>query len=84
MKFIDFRSDSVTWPTEEMRSAMQQAVVGDDAYGEDPTTAELESYGASLVGKEAAVFVPSGTFANQIALITHCRRGDEIIIDDRS
>ena len=84
MKFIDFRSDSVTWPTEEMRAAMQQALVGDDAFGEDPTTAELESYGASLVGKEAAVFVPSGTFANQIALITHCNRGDEIIIDDRS
>ena len=84
MKYIDFRSDSVTWPTEEMRAAMQQALVGDDAFGEDPTTAELESYGASLVGKEAAVFVPSGTFANQIALITHCNRGDEIIIDDRS
>ena len=84
MKFIDFRSDSVTWPTEEMRAAMQQALVGDDAFGEDPTTAELESYGASLVGKEAAVFVPSGTFANQIALITHCNRGDEIIIDDRA
>lgn len=84
MNYIDFRSDSVTWPTEEMRSAMQQAIVGDDAYGEDPTTKELENYGASLVGKEAAVFVPSGTFANQIALITHCKRGDEIIIDDRS
>lgn len=84
MNYIDFRSDSVTWPTEEMRSAMMQAIVGDDAFGEDPTTNELESYGASLAGKEASLFVASGTLANQLAIFTHCNRGDEIIVDDRS
>ena len=72
MNYIDFRSDSVTWPTEEMRSAMMQAIVGDDAFGEDPTTNELESYGASLAGKEASLFVASGTLANQLAIFTHC------------
>lgn len=84
MNYIDFRSDSVTWPTEEMRSAMQQAIVGDHAFDEDPTTKELENYGASLVGKEAALFVPTGTLANQIALLTYCNRGDEVIVDNNS
>lgn len=82
MKFIDLRSDTVTWPTDEMREAMKNASVGDDGYQDDETTKELESYGASLTGKEAALFVPSGTFGNQLALFTHCNRGQEVILDD--
>ena len=82
MKWIDLRSDTVTEPTEMMRSAMMNATVGDDVYGDDPTVAELESYAAKLVGKEAALFVPSGTFANQLALLTHCSPGDEIILGE--
>jgi threonine aldolase len=65
-----------------MREAMSQAKVGDDVYGDDPTVRELEQYAASLTGKEAALFVPSGTFGNQLALFTHCRRGNEVILDD--
>lgn len=82
MNVIDLRSDTVTWPTEQMREAMKNALVGDDGYAEDPTTVELESYAASLTGKEAALFVPSGTFANQLALFTHCKRGQEVVLDD--
>jgi len=78
---IDLRSDTVTQPTEEMRAAMAIAPVGDDVYGEDPTINELEHYAAALIGKEAALFVPSGTMGNQIALLTHTRRGDEVICD---
>lgn len=84
MNFIDLRSDTVTWPTDQMREAMKEAAVGDDVYGDDPTTIELESYAASLTGKEAALFVPSGTFGNQLALFTHCRRGQEVVLDDAS
>ncbi len=84
MNFIDFRSDTVTWPTDQMREAMKNAAVGDDVYRDDPTTKELESYAASLTGKEAALFVPSGTFGNQLALFTHCRRGQEVVLDDAS
>lgn len=84
MNFIDLRSDTVTWPTDQMREAMKNAAVGDDGYGDDPTTIELESYAASLTGKEAAIFVPSGTFGNQLALFTHCRRGQEVVLDDSS
>lgn len=80
MKYIDFRSDTVTQPTEEMRKAISQAIVGDDVYDDDPTVKELESFSAELLGKEAALFVPSGTFANQLAVLTHTRRGDEIIV----
>nr|WP_255945227.1 beta-eliminating lyase-related protein [Brucepastera parasyntrophica] len=75
MKYIDLRSDTVTWPTKEMRDAMANAVVGDDVYGDDPTVIELEAYAASLTAKEAALFVPSGTFGNQLALFTHCPEG---------
>ncbi|WP_286905139.1 low-specificity L-threonine aldolase [Clostridium sp. UBA1652] len=81
-KIIDLRSDTVTQPTPEMREAMSKALVGDDVYGDDPTVNELEEYAAKLVGKEAALFVPSGTFGNQLALFTHCKRGDEVILGD--
>lgn len=82
MRYIDLRSDTVTNPTDKMREAMFNAVVGDDVYGDDPTMKELEEYAAKLVGKEAALFVPSGTFGNQLALFTHCNRGDEVILAD--
>jgi threonine aldolase len=82
MDMIDLRSDTVTRPTASMRAAMAQAEVGDDGYGDDPTVKELEAMGASLLGKEAAVFVPSGTFGNQLAIFTHCRRGDEVILGE--
>ncbi len=77
---MDFRSDTVTKPTEEMRRAMYEAEVGDDVYGDDPTVNELEKLAADLLGKDAALFVPSGTFSNQLAIMTHTRRGDEIIV----
>lgn len=80
MKFIDLRSDTVTMPTDEMRQAMASAEVGDDVYGDDPTINKLESLAAQKLGKEAAIFVPSGTFGNQLALLTHARRGQEVII----
>jgi threonine aldolase len=82
MKYIDLRSDTVTWPTDEMREAMARAEVGDDVYEDDPTINELQKRGAALVGKEAALFVPSGTFGNQLALFTHCPRGTEVILGD--
>jgi threonine aldolase len=82
MNFIDLRSDTVTEPTDEMRAAMFEAQVGDDVYRDDPTMIELENYAAYLTGKEAALFVPSGTFGNQLALFTHCRRGSEVILGD--
>ena len=78
---IDLRSDTVTKPTQAMRDAMAAADVGDDVYGDDPTVNELEAEAASRMGKEAALFVPSGTMGNQIALMTHCRRGDEALLD---
>lgn len=81
MRYIDLRSDTVTMPTEEMRTAMANAPVGDDVYGDDPTVSELEKIAAQMVGKEAALFVPSGTFGNQLALLTHTRRGDEVILE---
>ncbi|WP_129595680.1 low-specificity L-threonine aldolase [Anaerophilus nitritogenes] len=82
MKKIDLRSDTVTQPTQKMREAMFHAVVGDDVYEDDPTIKELEEYAAKIVGKEDALFVPSGTFGNQLALFTHCKRGDEVILGD--
>lgn len=84
MRFIDLRSDTVTVPTETMKKAMFEAEVGDDVYGDDPTVNELEAFAAKLTGKEAALFVPSGTFGNQLALLTHCKRGDEVIVGDDS
>lgn len=80
MKFIDLRSDTVTMPTDEMRRAMAHAEVGDDVYEDDPTINKLEKLAAEKSGKEAALFVPSGTFGNQLALLTHARRGQEVII----
>ncbi len=81
---IDFRSDTVTQPTPEMRTAMADAPVGDDIYGDDPTVIKLESMAAERVGMEAALFVPSGIMGNQLAIMAACKRGDEIIIDVNS
>ena len=78
----DLRSDTVTTPTEEMREAMRCAAVGDDVYGEDPTVNRLEELAAEKLGKEAALYVPSGTMGNQIALLTHARRGQEVILEE--
>ncbi len=82
MKIIDLRSDTVTVPTQAMREAMYKAEVGDDVYGDDPTVRNLEQYAAEIAGKEAALFVPSGTFGNQLALFIHCRHGSEVILGD--
>lgn len=79
---IDLRSDTLTQPTAAMRNAMAQAPVGDDVWGEDPTVARLQERSADLLGKPAALFVPSGTMANQIALLTHCDRADEVFVGD--
>lgn len=81
-RVIDLRSDTVSQPTDEMRQAMFNAEVGDDVYGDDPTVQKLEKLAASMVGKEAALFVPSGTFGNQLALFTHCNRGTEVILGE--
>jgi len=82
MDLIDLRSDTVTQPTPAMREAMARAEVGDDVYGEDPTVLELERRVAKLLGKERALFVPSGTMGNQLALLVHTRPGDEVIIGE--
>ncbi len=84
MKIIDLRSDTVTHPTQSMREAMFRAEVGDDVFGDDPTVNSLEKLAAKLTGKEAALFVPSGTMGNLICLLTHCGRGDEAILGDQS
>lgn len=81
---IDLRSDTVTKPTLEMRQAAFDAVVGDDVYGEDPTLLELEELSANMLGKEAAMFVTSGTQGNQIAVLTQCVGGQEIIVEEES
>ncbi len=81
---VDLRSDTVTHPTSAMREAMYRAEVGDDVYGEDPSINRLEALAAEKVSKEAALFVPSGTMGNALAIMTHCRRGDEVIVGDRS
>lgn len=81
---IDLRSDTVTHPSPAMRRAMYEAEVGDDVYGEDPTVNRLEELAAEKVGKEAALFVTSGTQGNVIAMLTHCGRGDEIILGDQA
>ena len=82
MQIVDIRSDTVTCPTVAMRKAMADAEVGDDVYGSDPSINKLEKISAELLGKEAAVFVPSGTFGNQLALFTHCSRGTEILLGE--
>jgi len=81
---IDMRSDTVTKPTPAMRHAMAEAEVGDDVYGEDPTVRRLEELAANMLGKEAAVFVPSGTMGNLISVLAHCGRGDEVILGTQS
>jgi threonine aldolase len=77
---VDLRSDTVTRPSQPMREAMAKAAVGDDVYGEDPTVNQLQERVAALLGKEAALYVPSGTMANQIALSVHTRPGDEVLV----
>ncbi len=84
MDFIDLRSDTVTKPTPEMREAMAEAEVGDDVYGDDPTVNKLQEKAAEMLGKGAALFVPSGTMGNLLALLVHCSRGEEAIVGDKS
>ncbi len=84
MNMLDFRSDTVTHPTPAMREAMAKAEVGDDVYQDDPTTNRLEALAAEMLGKEAALFVPSGTMGNQLALMTHTKKGDEAIVSEAS
>lgn len=84
MEFIDLRSDTVTKPTPEMREAIAEAEVGDDVYGDDPTVNRLEEKAAEMLGKEAALFVPSGTMGNLLAILVHCSRGEEVICGDKS
>lgn len=79
MKIIDLRSDTVTKPTQQMRQIMANAEVGDDVYGDDPSVNELEEFAAKLLHKEAALFVPSGTFSNQLAILTHTEPSNEVI-----
>jgi threonine aldolase len=81
---IDLRSDTVTHPTPSMRRAMADAELGDDVYGEDPTVNRLEEVAAARLGKEAALLVASGTMGNLVSLLTHCGRGDEVILGNRS
>ncbi len=84
MDAIDLRSDTVTLPSPAMRAAMANADLGDDVYGEDPTINRLERRAAELLGKEAALFVASGTMSNLVALLTHCGRGDEAIVGSQA
>lgn len=84
MTTYDLRSDTVTRPSPAMRRAMADADVGDDVYGEDPTVTRLEARVAELLGKEAALFVPSGTMANQIALLVQTRPGDEVVVEQNA
>ena len=84
MPTIDLRSDTLTQPTQAMREAMAQAQVGDDVFEEDPTVNHLEVLAAEKMGKEKALFVPSGTMGNLISVLTHCNRGDQVFLGDRS
>jgi threonine aldolase len=81
---IDLRSDTVTLPTPEMREAIARAELGDDVYGEDPSVNRLEAMAASMMGKEAALLVPSGTMGNLAAMLTHCARGTKAIVGSQS
>src|SRR5271154_1525501 len=81
---IDLRSDTVTQPSEKMRLAMANAVVGDDVYGEDPTVNRLEQRAAEIFGKEAGLFVPTGTMGNTIAIKMHTNHGQEVICESRA
>src|SRR3569832_2702450 len=80
---IDLRSDTVTRPTPSMRRAMAEAEVGDDVYGEDPTVNRLQERAAELFAKEAALFVPTGSMGNQVAVKLHTRPGQEVVIEER-
>jgi threonine aldolase len=84
VKTIDLRSDTVTLPTQTMREAIYHAELGDDVFGEDPTTNCLEKMAAERMGKEAAMLVASGTMGNLVCVLTHCRRGEEVILGDQS
>lgn len=84
MEWFDFRSDTVTQPTPAMRAAMAESALGDDVFGDDPTVNRLEALAAERLGKQAAVFVSSGTMGNLAAVLSHCQRGDEIILGDQS
>ena len=84
MKIIDLRSDTVTLPTPAMREAINNAELGDDVYGEDTATNRLQEMAAEMVGKEAALLVPSGTMGNLVCVLTHCARGEEVILGDKS
>lgn len=84
MRPIELRSDTFTLPSEAMREAIARAELGDDVFGEDPTVNRLQEAAAGLMGTEAALFVPSGSMANLASLLSHCRRGDEILLGDRS
>ena len=84
MKKIDLRSDTITLPTKEMLSAIDCADLGDDVFQEDPTINKLEELASKRFNKEAALFVPSGTMANLIAVLSHCQRGDEVILGDQA
>lgn len=84
MEMIDLRSDTVTWPTPEMRQAMANAAVGDDVYGEDLTVNRLQEAAAQRFGKAAGLFVASGTMGNLVSVLAHCTRGDEVILGDKA
>ena len=84
MNRVDLRSDTVTQPIPRMRTAMTEAKVGDDVFGEDPTVIELQNRVAALLGKEAGLFVPSGTMSNAVAIRCHTQPGDEIITEENS
>lgn len=84
MDIIDLRSDTITHPTPAMREAMAQAEVGDDVFGEDPTVNRLQDMAAAMLGKEAALFVASGTMGNLTSILAHCGRGDEVMLGDKA
>lgn len=81
MDVVDLRSDTITQPTEQMREAMARAVVGDDVFGEDPTVRELEALAAEMLAKDAGLFVPTGTMANLVSVMTHTQKGDEVLVE---
>ena len=81
---IDLRSDTVTMPTEEMLQAITSAKLGDDVFQEDPTVNKLEKKAANMLGKEAGLLVPSGTMGNLVSILTHCNRGTEILLGNKS
>ena len=83
-KIIDLRSDTVTQPSDQMRDAISNSLLGDDVFGEDPTVNEIEQKAAQIMGKESALLVPSGTMGNLVSILSHCERGTEIILGHKS